>query len=672
MPPDSPTPPAYEFGPFRLEPATRHLLREGTPLALKPKAFETLLALVRHRDRIASKDELMTLLWPDTVVEEVNLAVNVSHLRKVLGDSPDGHRYIVTVPGRGYQFVAPTTELREEPEPRHAGGSIEETMALGPGDGGHDAVTSAVPAIGRQASSIPPLGVELSAATAGERSAGRALRTKARLGIAALLMVPVAAAVVALSVYSTRQPTTRSSVVVTSLAVLPFQSLLADSRDEYLNVGLADALITQLSRVRQVAVRPTESVLKYAGSGQDVHVARRELGVDALLAGTVQRADERLRLSVRLIGARDGTVLWAESFDERWTEIFAVQDAIATQVARALALHVTRAERERLARRDTDNAAAYREYLVGRHFFSQRTTGGLKRALDHFERAIGLDPRYALAHAGVADAYLSLASGRVPPQEAYVRAKAATLKALELDPTLAAAHTYLAVVALYHDWDWVAAEREFKRAIHLAPDNADTRWRYGLALTWVERFDEALRETRRSRELDPLNRRAHMYVGTTLYYARRYDESIAELRGALLLDPNFYRTRAYLGRVLAKTGAYGEAITEFTKSIQLGGESDIEADLAHAYAVSGQHREATTILAELIERSRSTYVSPFDIAIVYAGLGDRDQAFAWLEKAHAERTRFLLSINVDPRLDPLRADPRFAALVRRIGVFDTQ
>ncbi len=655
---ESQKPRFYEFGPFRLDPVKRRLWRDGDTVTIQPKAFDTLLVLLKNRERVLDTDELIEVLWPDTAVEEQNLKVNISHLRKALGDDPHEHGYIVTIPGRGYRFVAAVREVPEE-APALAGKPTPSTVITGKAEEAEQGRASL--------SETAPMISPVPASPAPRRSLA------GRLWILSLLLIGLVAGVFLVFSLAGRTKPQPTGVAVKSLAVLPFKPLGGPPRDESLELGMADALITQLSHVRQLTIRPTESVQKYAGSGQDPRVAARELRVDALLVGSVQRAGDGIRLSVQLIGARDGEVLWAETFDEQWTHIFAVQDAIATQVARALALRVTGAEREQLAKRDTDNTAAYREYLMGRHFRSQQTAEGLKRALQHYERAVELDPRYALAHAGVADSYLGFVTYRVlSGKEAYVKARASAAKARELNPSLSEAHMALAAVSLYHDWDWVAGERAFRRAIQLKPDNAEARMRYALALAWFERFDEALHEIGQARELDPLLRRVNLNTGIILYFARRYDEAIAESRRALALDPNFFQHHQMPGWAYVQARAYKDAIAAFKKALELGGGSSVEADLAHAYAVSGQTREAQKILNDLEDRSKRMYISPFDIAVVYVGLGDRDQAFAWLEKAYDERTRTMLSLKVNPRLDPLRSDPRLAALMRRVGVFKSK
>jgi serine/threonine protein kinase/tetratricopeptide (TPR) repeat protein len=458
-------------------------------------------------------------------------------------------------------------------------------------------------------------------------------------------------------------------VRVRSLAVLPFQPLVGGARDEALESGMASALIAKLSNIRQLSVRPTQSVLKYSSPIQDPRVAGRELGVDALLTGSVRRADDRLRLSVELIRVGDGALLWAASFDESWAGIFAVEDAIADKVAQSLTLRLTGADRERLARRDTGSVGAYQEYMIGRHFWNERTAAGLKRGLAHFEKAIELDDKYALAYAGVADSYVGFATFRVQsPKQAYVKAREAAIKALKLEPELSEAYSALAMVSLYHDWDWGAAEGEFKRAISLNPEDATARQRYALALAWFERFEEALREIARARELDPVSPLFSSNVGQILYFAGRYGQAIQELEKALAVHPGFYQLRNGLGITYVLTGAYDRAIAEFQRAIG-SGNPEVEANLAHAYAVSRRPAEARKTLDQLLVRSSRSYVSPFDVAVVYAGLGDRDQAFAWLEKAFDERPRTMLSLKINRRLDPLRSDPRFADLVRRVRVF---
>jgi serine/threonine protein kinase/tetratricopeptide (TPR) repeat protein len=370
-----------------------------------------------------------------------------------------------------------------------------------------------------------------------------------------------------------------------------------------------------------------------------------------------------------------GATMWSATLDERWTNIFTRQDSSSDRIAPAGAALPAGAEREQLAARDTESPAALREYLIGRHFWGLRTSAGLKEGLRHFETAIELDPTYAAAHGGVADSYVGFATFRVlEPKAAYPKARAAAVKALELEPGLSEAHSALAMVSLYHDWDWTIAEGAFKHAIALNPSDATAHLRYALALPWFGRFDEALGEIARAREVDPLSPQINANEGQILYFARRYDQAIGHFRRGLGLasEPSYFGNYQILGSVYLETRAYEDAIAAYKKAIELGASSQAQADLAHAYAVSGQSARAKTILADLIGLSNRRYVSPYDIARVYAGLGDNDGAFAWLEKAYHERTRPMLSIKIDPRLDPLRSDPRLDALVRRMKVFDVK
>jgi TolB-like protein/tetratricopeptide (TPR) repeat protein len=490
----------------------------------------------------------------------------------------------------------------------------------------------------------------------------------AALGLAIILALTG----LVLSPYRQRTATAKT-LQVRSLAVLPFQPFVGDAPDQSVEAEMTRALNEKLSRIRQLAMRSPDSVWKYAGAGQDPLVAGRELHVDALLVGRVQRAGDRIRLSVRLVDALDGATMWSETFDDRWAEIFAIEDSISDHVARAAAVGLTGAEREQLAKRDTDNPAAYREYLVGRHFWGQRTSAGLKQGLQHFEKAVELDPRYGAAYGGVADSYVGFATFRVlEPKAAYLEARAAARKALELDSGLSEAHSALAMVSLYLDWDWTAAEGQFKRAIVLNPSDATAHLRYALALPWFERFDEALREIARAREVDPVSPLIYANEGQILHFARRYDEAITHFRRGLVSEPTFFLNYQALGSVYVATRAYDDGIAAYKRAIDLGASSQVQADLAHAYAVSGRTADATRLVEQLIERSTRTYISPFDIAVVYAGLGDHDKAFAWLDKAYDERTRPMLGLRINSRLDPLRSDPRFAVLMHRMKVFDVE
>jgi TolB-like protein/tetratricopeptide (TPR) repeat protein len=497
---------------------------------------------------------------------------------------------------------------------------------------------------------------------------GRNPATALTAAFSFVIIVALSAMAFSWSATATATPTTQ----VRSLAVLPFQPFAGAARDESLEFGIAEALISKLNHVGQLAVQSPESVQKFAGRGEAAQVAARELGVDTVLVGRMSEDGDRIHLSVQLIGGHDNRVLWTNTFDEQWAHIFGVENAIATEVIRALTLPVTTDERRRLARLDTENPAAYREYLVGRHFWSRHTPAGTTTGLQHFAKAIELDPNYAMAHAGMADSYVAFASVRVSSaSEAYEKARVAAIRALELDPNLPEALSALAMVHLYHEWNWAAAESAFRRALELNPQDGTTHMRYALALPYFERFDDALGEIGRASEADPLSPVISANVGKVLHLARRYNQAIAEHRKSLALDPNFWLAHNNLGLTLAVTGAYEQAASEFRRAIDLSDSPEAKANLVYVYGLSGRKREGTTILDGLLARMPQVYSSPFDIAVAYTGLGDRDRAFSWLEKAYEERVRPMPSIRVNPLFDPLHSDPRFAALIQRMKLFET-
>jgi TolB-like protein/Tfp pilus assembly protein PilF len=487
---------------------------------------------------------------------------------------------------------------------------------------------------------------------------------------AVVLALTLVAAVSAYVWMATRARPTNIGSTVSSLAVLPFQSLSGSARDEPLELGMADAVITRLGNVRQIRVRPMSSVLKYAETRPDLGTAGRQLQVDTLVEGTIQRAGDRIRVTVHLMRVRDGASLWAGTFDEQFTNIFAVQDSISHQVAHALPLTLSSDEAKGLARRDTTNPQAYQHYLKGRYFRSKVTEEGLRKAVEHFEQAIKLDPTYAQAHAGLADSWaLSSNFSIVSSKEAYLNAKGAALKGLELDDRLADAHTTLGMVSLFYDWDWPAAERAFQQALALEPDDANAHQRYGLALMWLGRFDEAIREIQRARELAPVDLETNANLALVLYFARRYDGAILEARKTLEMDRDSYQAHRTIARAYLETRMYDQAIAAFRKAMAPGGIQLLKAELGHAYAVSGRRDEALKILGELKLLAKRQYVSPYGMAILHVGLGEKDQAFEWLEKSRAERERWMVTLKVAPVLDPLRSDPRFADLVRRVGLW---
>ncbi|MGH9881380.1 MAG: tetratricopeptide repeat protein, partial [Pyrinomonadaceae bacterium] len=421
--------------------------------------------------------------------------------------------------------------------------------------------------------------------------------------------------------------------------------------------------------IREIDVRPISAVHRYKGLEQDAVAAGREQKVDAVLDGHIQKAGEKVRVTVRLLRVEDGASLWADKFDEDVTDLFAVQDSISERVAGALAVTLAGGERERLTKHHTENPEAYQLYLKGRYHLNRLTDDGFLKGRDYFQQAIDLDRNYAAAYAGLADAYQMLSGyNALAPNDGFPKAKAAATEALRLDEGLAEAHTALGTVQLLYDWDWPAAEREYRRAIEINQSYSDAHLMYGLYLSAMGRFDEAYAKVRRAQELEPLSLAKIIGIGDVLYQQRRYDQAIEQYGKALEMDPNSGIAHWALGNVYVQKGMYDEAIAEYKKSIPLSGDSPDElASLGYAYALSGKKREAQAVIEELKERSKRRYISPTIIAFVYAGLGEKDEAFAWLEKAYDGRDFILVFLKVDPTFDPLRSDPRFANLVRRVG-----
>ncbi len=453
-----------------------------------------------------------------------------------------------------------------------------------------------------------------------------------------------------------------------SIAVLPFKPLVANNRDEALELGMADTLITKLSNLNQIIVRPTSAVRKYAALDQDPLAAGREQQVETVLEGSMYLSGDKIRVTVRLLNVRDGTALATYQCTEYCTDIFAAQDLISEKIARALASNLTGEERRRLAKRYTENIAAYELYLEGRYFWEKRTEEDLKRAIGYFKQAISVDPNYALAYAGIAHCYGPLAfNGHLAPDLAAPQMKAAAMKAIELDDTLAEAHTALAAYLAFHEWDWEEGERTFKRAIELNPNYPTAHMWYALHLENMGRLEEAMAAEKRALEIDPLHIAGKSRLAYTLCLAGKCDQAIEIYHKTLELTPNFYLARLYLGIIYERKRMFEEAIAEFRLAVKMSGNTVLtKAALAHAYAISGKRDEAQRSLNELVELSKRQYVSPTQIAIVYAGLGDQDRTFIWLEQACERRDPVLSSIKFEHRLDSLRADRRYPDLLRRM------
>lgn len=447
-----------------------------------------------------------------------------------------------------------------------------------------------------------------------------------------------------------------------SLAVLPFINTSADHETDFLIDNITDRLINTLSQLPKLKVISHSAVFRYKSEPADPRSVGNALSVRFVLTGRVTRREDDVLLSVELVDARDNSRIWGEQYSRKLADVFLIQEEIAGTISERLKLPVTAEEKKRLE--------AYQLYSRGRYYWNRRTIDALKKGIEFFDKAIEKDPGYVLAYAGVADSYNMLAVySALPPKEAFPKAKDAAMKALEVNEGAAEAHTSLGFVAERYDWDWQAAEAEYRRALELKPDYATGHHRYGVFLNGLGRFGEAISELKRARQLDPLSMIINSDLSRPYYYARRYEESIEYCRKAVGMDPNFGPAHRYLGLTLMQKKQKEEAIAEMQRAVSIStGSTLMKAELGYVYAVSGKEREAQKILDDLIELSKQSYVPSYYPAMIYAGLGQKDPAFQWLEKAFEERSSSLAFLAVDPMMDSLRSDPRFADLARRVGV----
>ncbi|HSE67399.1 MAG TPA: protein kinase [Gemmatimonadales bacterium] len=459
-----------------------------------------------------------------------------------------------------------------------------------------------------------------------------------------------------------------SSQAARSIAVLPFVNMSPDPENEYFSDGMTEELITVLTKMGGLKVAARSSVFAWKGKSEDVRVIGRALNVDTVLAGSVRRAGGRIRLAAQLTAVADGYQLWSDTYDRQLSDVFAVQDEISRAIAQGLQVQLRPGADQ--GRKGTDDVEAYNHYLRGRFHWGRRTESEIRKGLAHFEQALALDPNYALAEMGVADSYAIMGFyDWLHPREAFPQALAAAERALALDDSLGAAYCSRAYVRLYHEWKWALAEEDFRRCLSLAPDYAIGWHQYGNLLTQQGRFDEALVAMQRSRALEPLSPIANAAVGWAEYYARRWDAAATHCRSTIELDPMFVLGHYWLGHILLQQRGIEEAAQEFETAIRLSGRSAITvAGKAKAYAAAGRREDADQLIAELDQLTRQRYVPQYSIAGIYAMAGDRDAAFARLERALAEREHELVFLAVDPVMDGLRGDARLVKLKERVGV----
>lgn len=613
---------SYEFGRWRVEPSERLVLRDGEAVALTGRVFDTLLYFVRNPGRLLKKDELMSAIWPDVTVDENNLSQNVSTLRRIFGREPPESGFIATVPGRGYRFTAPVIVSMAERARR----AVPSTVTSQP----------AAPRQGRRP-----------------------------LVAAAILVAAVAAALaVAWGVYVTRFRT--AGRPIRSIAVLPFKPLVASAPDQVLEFGMTDTLIARLSTLDNLTVRPMSAVRRFGAPDQDARAAGRELGVEAVVDGTIQRSGRRVRVAARLVRVRDDRQLWAERFDTDMNDIFAVQDEIAERVARELIPRLSADARERLTRHSTSNPQAYELYLRGRFYASIAQP---QQAVRVYEQAIARDPRFALAHAGLADISSRLpVAADVRPQEVIPRASAAARRALELDPDVAEAHTALGWIEFYYGWDWAASEASFRRALAIHPRDLSANLGRAHLLSNLGRHDEALTAVEAALRADPLSPLAQSLKAQFLFHAGRHAEAAREVERTVERDPAFWIATLLRGRIHEDAGRHDAALASYEQAQRATRSMAPLAFAAHALAAAGRRADATQVLAELQERSRRSYVPPYYFAVIFAGLGDDAQTLHWLEEGYRVRDARMVFLAVDPYWQRFRSNPNFQALIRRMNL----
>jgi TolB-like protein/Flp pilus assembly protein TadD len=457
---------------------------------------------------------------------------------------------------------------------------------------------------------------------------------------------------------------------VDSLAVMPLVNESQDPNMDYLSDGITESIINSLSQLPQLRVMARSTVFRYKGQAVDPQDVGNRLGVRAVLTGRVLHIADRLIVKTELVYVTDGSQLWGEQYNRHLSDIVSVQEEISKEISEKLRLRLSDKQKRRLTKRHTQNTEAYHLYLKGRYHWNKRTDTGLTKSIQFLLEAVAQDPNYALAYAGLADSYNILGYyGYLSPREAFSKAKVAAVKALEIDDGLAEAHNSLAFVRLLYDWDWQDAERQFKRALKLNPGYATAHHWYAEYLAAMGRPEEALAEMQCALELDPLSLIINTLVGWVYYRARNYDQAIIELQKTLDMDPNFVPAHLFLGWTYQQKGLYKEAIAQFKKAQEFSESGAVVlAGLGHVYAISGQSSKARKVLAELKQLSRNRFVSPYDIALIYVGLGEKEKAFEWLEKAYESRSEMLVWSKIDPMLDALRTDSRFVNLMERIGL----
>ena len=617
----------FRFGRFVLVPSERVLLSDRKPVALTGKAFDLLVTLVRHGGHLMTKDELLAAVWPDVIVEEVNLSVNVSALRKVLGAAPEGE-WIETVPRQGYRFNA-AVEVADVATDARLGSPGQAPLT---GDGparvpGPDALR----AVPRRTVAFVIGGLAVAATVGGWRWV--------------------------------RRPETR---VFSSVAVLPFA--VDDPQRAYLADGIVESVIDGLTRITELRVAPRASAFRFKDASTDPSAAGRALDAGAVVTGRLSRAGDGFTLRVELVDVARDAQVWSAAYEVALAALPKLESRITHDVAGVLRSSLPGTENFRPTPTPTPNTEAYQAYLQGRYLWNQRSEPSLQGAIVQFRHAIELDPRFALAHAALADAHTSLGYlGYVAPSATFAAARPYALKALQLDPTLAQAHAALAYIKFYFDWDWRGAQAEFTRAIELNPNDPVLHQWYAVYLLASGEADRAYSEVQSAHRLDPLSLAINTDIGFHHYYNGRYVEAVSQLQSVLAMKSDFLLAHLWLARALLEQGEYNAALLETAAAEQKAREwSVLVAARGFTYGKAGMRKDAEAVLQEFQALSKQRFVTAYGVALVHAGIGQSDEAFRWLDRAFDERSHWLVWLRLDPRWKGLHRDARFAALISRM------
>jgi TolB-like protein/DNA-binding winged helix-turn-helix (wHTH) protein/Tfp pilus assembly protein PilF len=624
------------FADFVVDQRAGELRKAGVKVRLQEQPFRVLAALLEASGEVVTREELRTRLWPaDTFVDfDHRLAAAVNKIRDALDDSAQSPRFIETVGRRGYRFLLPVEWGERFAEPN--------------GNGQMKEVAEPLPVLAPAAGGIN-------------------WRTALVAGALAFLL-----AVGFLILHRSARPDSTSSGVprISSIAVLPLENLSNDPEQQYFVEGMTDEITTDLAKLPGLRVISRTSAMQYKDTHKTMPQIARELNVDAVVEGTVLRVGDRVRIRTQLIYAPADRHVWAQAYERDLKDVLSLQANLAQDIASEIQLKLTSQQRADLGAAHSVDPEAHELYLKGRYFWNKRDQAGFAKAIDYFQQAIAKDPTYAAAYAGLADSYaLSGGSGLLPVEQAMPRAQANAEKALELDGNLAEAHASLGLIAPFNDWNWADAKRHYERAIELNPNYATAHHWYAEGyLMPVGRADEAIAEMRKAQELDPLSAVIATDLGKELYFVRKYDEALVELHRALELDPNFVSAHNWISDTLLEKRMYNDAIAELEKTKAVKEERIYIRQTAYLYARMGRRAEARAALAKSLQLSKGKQVSSGAVALTYAALGDKDESFQWLEKAYTERSSFMTSLKYWSVFDPLRGDPRFADLLRRVGL----